>query len=123
MNVGATLIGSAQYGHMIDDYAKTFGDSGYSEYLAEMRAKYQWKDGVPKSNLFVRLPKGISKDDRAFVANGIRSFFTDTLTELFEKAEVEESLTQVNQVFNIMVYVIGAISLTIAFFLLLIATT
>ena len=42
---------------------------------------------------------------------------------LIMKSEVEESLEQINKVFNILIYIIGAISLTIAFFLLLISTT
>ena len=66
---------------------------------------------------------GISKDERSFVANGLRARFNDISIMLFEKAKVEESLASVTNVFNILVYVIGAIALVIAFFLLLIATT
>ena len=71
----------------------------------------------------MRLNPDISADDRAFVSNGIRSFFESALTRLFEKKNVKDSVEQVNKIFNIMVYIIGAISLTIAFFLLLISTT
>jgi ABC-type antimicrobial peptide transport system permease subunit len=71
----------------------------------------------------VRLDPYISADDRAFVSNGIRSFFESALTRLLEKKDIKDSVEQVNKIFNIMVYIIGAISLTIAFFLLLISTT
>ena len=57
------------------------------------------------------------------MANGVRSYFNDILTALLEKATLEDSLAQVNQVFSILVWLIGFISLLIAFFLLLIATT
>ena len=66
---------------------------------------------------------GISPQKRAFVANGIRAFFNDILTQLVEKETIVNSLNQVNSVFTILVWLIGAISLTITFFLLLISTT
>jgi hypothetical protein len=106
---------------MLEDFIQWF--PGTNEILANMTEQYQWKDRIPKYKLFVRLDPNISDDDRLFVSNGIRAFFESQLTRLFERKEIKDNVQQVNNVFNIMVYIIGAISLTIAFFLLLISTT
>ena len=106
---------------MMEDYCEMFADS--CDYLREIPEKWSSKDGIPKEKLFVKLVPGINRDDEAYVQNGIRQFFTEPLMQLLAKSDIEDSLSQVNKVFNILVYVIGAISLTIAFFLLLIATT
>ena len=71
----------------------------------------------------VKLAAGISADNRNYVANGMRSRMDDPLSKVFVKQDVVDSLKQINQIFNLMVYIIAAISLVIAFFLLLIATT
>ena len=36
---------------------------------------YEFKDGVPKSHLFVKLNPNIEPRRRDFISNGIRSFF------------------------------------------------
>ena len=93
------------------------------EYFYNQTKEYEWNDGIPKQKLFVKLVDGISASDRSFVANGIRSFFNDLFTQLLEKSTIVDSLEKVNKVFTILVWLIGVISLCIAFFLLLIATT
>ena len=50
------------------------------EYFYNQTKEYEWSDGIPKQKLFVKLVDGISGSDRAFVANGIRSFFNDLFT-------------------------------------------
>ena len=67
-----------QYKKMIDDYAENY--SSVKEWLRKNTEVYQWKDGIPKAALFVKLSQTITKDERTFVANGIRSFFNDILS-------------------------------------------
>ena len=119
------LISEVQYDQMLSDYLVWMNNTWNpaEEILANLTAKYQCRDRIPKRFLYIKLDPYISTDDHVFVANGIRSFFDSQLTRLFEKKQVEDSLKQVKNVFNIMVNIIGVISLTIAFFLLLISTT
>ena len=65
----------------------------------------------------------ITDTKRDYVANGVRAFFTDKTTVLYSKASVTSTLRSTGLVFNVFVGLIGAIALTIAFFLLLISTT
>ena len=67
-----------QYKKMIDDYAENF--SNFKEWLRHNTEVYQWKDGIPKAGLVIKLSPTITKDERTFVANGIRSFFNDILS-------------------------------------------
>ena len=57
------------------------------------------------------------------MANGVRSFFKDKTTLLYSKAEITSTLQSTGLIFNAFVGLIGGIALTIAFFLLLVATT
>ena len=52
-----------------------------------------------------------------------RSFFKDKTTLLYEKETITSMLKSTGLIFNAFVAIIGAIALTIAFFLLLVATT
>ena len=115
------LVSEDQYLQMMKDYVPMF--PGCTEWWADARKQYQWTDGIPKSNIMVKLVDGISADNRSYVANGMRSRFNDPLTKVFVKQDVVDSLNEINEIFNLMVYIIAAISLVIAFFLLLIATT
>ena len=115
------IVSLDQYKDMMDDFSSEFTFAG--PVFANWTETYQWKDGIPKEKFYVKLAPGINKDERAFISNGIRAFFTSPLMNLIERADVEESVQKINKVFNVLIYIIGGISLTIAFFLLLIATT
>lgn len=65
----------------------------------------------------------ISDDRRAFITNGIRSYFRDDLTLLIDRKETHDSVKSNLDLFQIMVGLIGFIALTLSFFLLLISTT
>jgi ABC-type antimicrobial peptide transport system permease subunit len=82
-----------------------------------------FKNGIAKNTLFVKLNPDITHDERLFIANGIRNYFTTLGTVLFVKQDIVDTVSQVSQIFNIFVYIVGGISLALAFFLLLIATT
>lgn len=71
-------ISMPQYKMIIDDYANNF--SFVKEWLRKNTEVYQWKDGVPKIVCFIKLSPTITNDERTFVANGIRAFFTDILS-------------------------------------------
>ena len=88
------LVSDIQYGQMIADYASIFPDR--MEYFYSQTSQYEWKDNLPKQKLFVKLKDGISAQERAFVANGVRAFFNDVFTQLLEKETLVDSLNQVN---------------------------
>jgi ABC-type antimicrobial peptide transport system permease subunit len=71
----------------------------------------------------VKLNPDITEEKRSFIANGLRSFFKDKTTLLYEKETITSMLKSTGLIFNAFVAIIGAIALTIAFFLLLVATT
>ena len=75
---------------MMDDFCLEFPLT--CPVFANWTETYQWKDGIPKEKFYIKLAPGISKDDRAFISNGIRAFFTSPLMNLIERADVEESV-------------------------------
>ena len=79
-------------------------------------------DGIPMDQLFVRLNPNISLQQRLFVANSLRNFFTDQTTLLFDRMTIEDSFRNIQVIFQVLVYIIAAIALTITFFLLLVST-
>ena len=86
-------------------------------------ADYQFNDDIAKQVLMVKLNPNITEEKRSFIANGLRSFFKDKTTLLYEKETITSMLKSTGLIFNAFVAIIGAIALTIAFFLLLVATT
>lgn len=84
---------------------------------------YSFNDGIAKIALEIKLNPNITDTKRDFVANGVRSFFHDKTTVLYSKKEITDTLNSTSKIFNAFVAIIGAIALTIAFFLLLISTT
>lgn len=71
----------------------------------------------------MKLSANITDIRRDFIANGIRSFFRDESTFLLDVKTEQTAVGAALTVFNVMVIVIGAISLTLSFFLLLVSTT
>ena len=71
----------------------------------------------------VKLNPNITAEKRSFIANGLRSYFRDKETLLYEREEIVSMLKSTGLIFNAFVAIIGAIALTISFFLLLVATT
>lgn len=85
-------------------------------------ADYEWKDGVPKANLFIRENPEISAADRAFIMNGIRSSLSSK-DVIYSRVELADSVKSLTLVFSIFVTIVGIIALFISFFLLLISAT
>lgn len=55
---------------------------------------YNFTDGIPKDNLFVKLSPDISDYRREYIANGIRSYFRDDTTILIDRKQVLASINQ-----------------------------
>ena len=92
--------------------------------MQEATADYSFYDNIPKDTLFVKLNPDITSLERAFISNGIRNYFgEDSGTVMLIKADIVESFDGVTKIFNIFVAIISAISMTIAFFLLLVSST
>ena len=57
-----------------------------------MRSKYEdlirpygnFSDGLPKEYLFINLNKSLTDDERGIITNGVRAYFKDDLTLLFD---------------------------------------
>ena len=81
---------------MMNDYAPMFIelDRGIDcpNWWSEKNKTYQWTNGIPKSNVLVKLVAGISADNRNYVANGMRSRMDDPLSKVFVKQDVVDSL-------------------------------
>jgi len=97
-------------------------ENAYESYLNETDGLTSYDD-IPKKDLFVKLNPSISVQQRQFIANGIRNFFVSQTDYVLVKADVVEGFESIQSIFNIFVAIIAAISLFIAFFLLLVAST
>lgn len=78
---------------------------------------------MPKNKLFVKLKPGITQERRDYIANGIRSYFRGDFTVLLDKQVALSTVSNSLVLFELFVVLVGAIALTLAFFLLLISTT
>jgi len=99
---------------MYPESRKTFYDEKYKD--------YNFTDGVPQQLLFVKLKPDVSAEDRQFVANGIRSTFKSQATLFMDTKQLIDNLKSIMRVFNFFILLIGLISLTLTFFLLLVST-
>ena len=112
----------------IDDYNK-FKETLYAlapEYednFNDATAEYEFNDGVPKKELYVRLNSDVTDEQRNFVANGIRNYFIGIDNFIFIKQDFVDNFSSVTDIFNLFVGIIATISLFLAFFLLLISMT
>ena len=73
--------------------------------------------------MFVKLDPDITDDRKNYIANGIRGFFRDDTTILFDLKVTLKSIESSVFLFQIFVAFVGTISLILAFFLLLVSTT
>ena len=96
---------------------------GMEERFNASISTYNFTDDLPKEYLFIKLDDNISPSRRAFITNGIRSYFRDELTVLLDRRDIHESLVNNLNLFQIFVGIVGFIALTLSFFLLLISTT
>ena len=60
---------------------------------------YDLVDGIPKDMLFVRLNPDIPLQQRLFVANSLRNYFTDQETLLFDRMTVVDSFKNIQVIF------------------------
>lgn len=89
----------------------------------DLMSQFNFTSGVPKYKIFVKLNDSISEERRDFIANGIRSYFKDEQTVLLDLNFAMKAVTSSLGLFQIFVGVVGAIALSLAFFLLMVSTT
>lgn len=78
------MISEDQYLEVLDYVWKNYPEA--KEYWDENYVKkYQWKGGIPKAQVFIRLNPDISDDDATFIANGVRQFFKSRVDYLFTR--------------------------------------
>ena len=87
----------------------------------EIASEYQWENGIPKNQVLIKLNPDISDEDRTFIANGVRQFFTSRTDMVFTKDLILKTINSVRVVLAMFVLIIAVISMSVAFFLLMIA--
>lgn len=60
--------------------------------LKSITSGYNFTDDLPKDGAFINLNDSISDDRRAFITNGLRSFFKDDLTMLVDRKTLHDSV-------------------------------
>lgn len=115
------IIASAQYQEMMQDLFEYNAD--YEDNYLKAIDGYEFADDVPKESLFVKLNPDITDDQRVYVANGIRNYFIGQTNVIFVKHDTIQSFAAVQKIFSLFTAIIAAISLFLAFFLLLISMT
>ena len=88
-----------------------------------LQDEYQWSNKVPKRTLFVKLSDSANQARRNFIANGIRATFKSEYIMLYDVKEQIQSVRSTMSILDVFTGIIGFISLILAFFLILIATT
>ena len=111
----------ATYAQLMDDLYDS-NDECETQFAVET-SSYDFVDAIPKESLYVKLNPDITDAQRTFVSNGIRNFFQGQTTVMLVKHDVVDSFSAVTAIFNLFTAIIAAISLFIAFFLLLISMT
>lgn len=106
---------------MMKNWADKFPDR-YATFQAAT-ASYDFVDGIPKHQLYIKLADGISATKQKSIINGMRNLMTGRAVVVLELADIKESLVSFNYVTTVFSFMIGCIALTISFFLLLTATT
>lgn len=115
------LVSELQYLQLMQQTWVKYPD--YKAVWDSISEKYDWKFGIPKQAVFLKLNPDITADELEIIANGIRSQFFGKSGVLLTKKEIIETAKSVDIIFNIFVAIIAVIALSIAFFLLLISMT
>ena len=84
---------------------------------------YNFTNGIPKTKLFVKLKAQISEERRHFISNGLRSFLRNEGAIVLDTIEAIEHIEKAKIILDLFTFILGAIALTLAFFLLMVSTT
>ena len=82
---------------MLNDFFKLKKGSE-SYFYKNIISDYNFTNDIPKYKLFIKLDPDITKDRKAEIANGVRSFFKDDVTFLLD---LKETVAQVNNILGI----------------------
>lgn len=115
------LVSEVQFREILEDYFDAH--EGTRENFEAVIDSYNFTLDVPKYKLFVKLSPNCTSDRREEIANGIRAYFRGETTILLDLAAAQRAIADSLALFQIFVGVVGAIALTLAFFLLLVSTT
>ena len=114
-------ISEPQYQALLEEFFKLY--SGSRDNYRDIIKSYNFTNDVPKSGMFIKLDPDITAERRSQIAEGVRSFFRDGTMFLLDLKFLLEALEASLAIFQIFVFLTGATSLVLAFFLLLISTT
>lgn len=119
--MGQQLIAEDQYHDILEDFLNTY--EGTREAFNELTQSYNFTYNNPKYKMWVKLSPNITEDRIEQIADGIRSYFRDDRTILIEQGAALKEVNSTLVLFDLFVGLVGAIALTLAFFLLLVSTT
>ena len=88
-----------------------------------MISSFNFTHDIPKYKMLVKINPNVTDERRAYISNGIRSYFRDETTVLLDLKDSMVSIDTSLMLFQIFVGIVGLIALILAFFLLLISTT
>jgi ABC-type antimicrobial peptide transport system permease subunit len=74
--------------------------------------------GIPKQSMLIKLKDGVGKKDREIIANGVRTFFRDDTTMMFDVIDLLGVMELTVLVMEMFFLFVGALALVLAFFLL-----
>jgi hypothetical protein len=57
-----------------------------------MKQKYDFNNGIPKEFMIVKLNSTLDESRRKYLANGIRSYFKDEMTQLIDMKDLLNSV-------------------------------
>ena len=102
-----------------DLYAR---NSTYEQNVRDATKKFQFKNDIPKSALYVKLTPGISRAQRVVVSNGLRSYFLTQATQMVDRQDLLDAVGIVAALFSIFVGCTAGAALFINFFVVLIGS-
>ncbi|EGR28776.1 permease family protein, putative [Ichthyophthirius multifiliis] len=119
---GESLTGIEQFKYIIDSYYY------YSGHASNPEVKYFFEKvqpgssyGIPKQSLLIKFKKNLSKFEREDLANGLRNYFKNDFTQLFDVPQIVESIEQTLFFIDLFSLVVAGISIILSFFLILVS--
>ena len=76
---------------------------------------------LPKEKLYIKFKRALNQDERNELANGLRNYFTNDLTFIFDVASLVANMQNAFFYIDFFFYLVSLISITISFFLILVS--
>merc|ERR1711939_1111556 len=121
MQESQVIVPQRHFSQILKEYLDKYPES--QQKFKEITKDFNFTDGIPKHELFIKLADNCTEERATYIANGIRNLFKDNFSILIESRYVKSSLIDLTAFMSFLVSMIGVISLTLAFFYLLVSTS